>query len=636
MSVSVELVLEVEAAAASEWMAAPAASDHPGGRGGATKRGRGARRSAQPAAHADLGAAIADALSRMPDIDALHPAQVSTVRAFVDPDGAWRVMTSDSGDGVRRTTAVRTSMLVPGVCECEAVWDEPQQAERSESPGSGASSDIRGAFPASLRRALGKSDKHASSPALLVWRGAWRWTGSGGEHVDIELHDVRAVPSEMPARDAAEPAEPTESASASRALARTATAWPTAFCELRLVAQINAAPATADGTKSALEQPSLSASTSASDLPSASASAVSAEHTRLGSTAPPPRERSAADASAQAGPTTAALQALFAAAGVLTDVLPVFPVLMDGYARACKRGPANTPVRAARTDLSRVDRPHGALVELCSSIALQWFGNEAGVRNAAGPEFVHQMRVALRRLKTLLKTFPLWVDDRWTRPIAPDLDWLGTLLGQARDLDVFVDVTLPALAEADVEKASWSSLHAKACARRDDARRQVAAALRSRRYALLSLGWLRWLAMRRVSPGPLAMADKPLADYAVKRVRKHYRRLVAKPDLTSLKPAERHRRRIEAKRLRYTLEFFESLASRKTRRKVSKQLARIQSVLGDGSDAATALRFLEGLDVPPYEHGFARGWCEAINRWSAIEGERLLKALCKPKIVREP
>jgi CHAD domain-containing protein len=88
--------------------------------------------------------------------------------------------------------------------------------------------------------------------------------------------------------------------------------------------------------------------------------------------------------------------------------------------------------------------------------------------------------------------------------------------------------------------------------------------------------------------------------------------------------------------LRYTLEFFQPLASRKTRRKVAKQLGRIQSVLGDGSDATAALRFLEALDVPPYEHGFARGWCEAVNRWSAIEGERLLHELGKPKIVQAP
>jgi CHAD domain-containing protein len=207
-------------------------------------------------------------------------------------------------------------------------------------------------------------------------------------------------------------------------------------------------------------------------------------------------------------------------------------------------------------------------------------------------------------------------------------------LGRARDLDVFVDATLPALVGADIDAGAWAPLQTRAAVCRNEAREQLRAALRTRRYAALLLTWLQWQAALRGSTGPASMMHKTLASYARKRVRKHYGRLIGKPALTALTPAERHHRRIEAKRLRYTLEFFESLASRKTRREVAKQLGRIQSVLGDGSDATAALHFLEALDVPPYQHGFARGWCEAVNRWSAVEGERLLQALGKPKIVR--
>jgi hypothetical protein len=57
-------------------------------------------------------------------------------------------------------------------------------------------------------------------------------------------------------------------------------------------------------------------------------------------------------------------------------------------------------------------------------------------------------------------------------------------------------------------------------------------------------------------------------------------------------------------------------------------------VLGDGNDMTSALRFLEALDVPPYQHGYTRGWCEAVLRGSATEGELLLRDLGKPKIVR--
>lgn len=331
----------------------------------------------------------------------------------------------------------------------------------------------------------------------------------------------------------------------------------------------------------------------------------------------------------------AALRSLFAAAQTLVDLLPVLPSLTDAYARACGAPASNDPVRAARIDLADARTPHEALIVIGCNVARQWFGNERGVRESSTTEFVHQTRVALRRLKTLMKTFPRWADEPWRTRVDPDLKWIGEILGQARDLDVFVETTLPALAGADVDASVWSGVLAAAEARRADVRARLQEALRSRRHAQLSLAWLDWLASLPFSAGPPAMAGRPLGEYAAKRVLKHYKRLTAKPALSSLDAAARHRRRIEAKRLRYTLEFFESLASKKTRRQVAKQLGHIQSVLGDGSDAAAALRFLEQLDVPAYQQGFARGWCEAVNRCAAQEAERLLRELPKPKIVRK-
>jgi CHAD domain-containing protein len=92
--------------------------------------------------------------------------------------------------------------------------------------------------------------------------------------------------------------------------------------------------------------------------------------------------------------------------------------------------------------------------------------------------------------------------------------------------------------------------------------------------------------------------------------------------------------RINAKYLRYTLEFFAPITSRRTRMDTARTLGRLQSVLGDGNDAAVALRFLEGMHAEPYQLGFARGWCEAVKRYTAKEGERLLRDLRPPKIAR--
>jgi CHAD domain-containing protein len=625
MPATVELVLAVDAVAAGEWMAGPGAAAvrvdakaHAGGTSPRAKSKAGGDAADAAAATADIGATLADAISRMPGVATLGSAEPSKRQAVIPPEaakGSQPILLAIEADGGRRVTAQNITELSPGVWRCETICDVALPDNVS------APADIGEAVPPFVRDALDQLDQRRAPSVHVFRRRAWRWTAADGAVVDIELRDACLARADAMPSGARTPAGREHDRSAAVDESPDQRAAVTGFCELRLASPVVEPQQRAQATHGA-------------------------------SPAPSPTRRPTRAAALQSGPDTvpqgleasaafhrtiaAALQALFAAAGVLVDTLPVFPALADGFTCACAGAPAEgeTPVRAGRIDLSHARNPHDALIAIGSAVARHWFGNEAGARIGADPEYVHQMRVALRRLKTLLKTFPRWADAAWERTIAPELDWLGALLGQARDLDVFVDTTLPSLAAADAEPDTWSTLHGRAVARRDEARARVCEALRTRRYAALSLAWLKWLAVQRCSAGPHAMIDKPLADYAAKRVRKHYVRLMKQPGLTGLTPIERHHQRIEAKRLRYTLEFFEPLASRKTRRKVSKQLSRIQSVLGDGNDMTSALRFLEALDVPPYQHGYARGWCEAVLRWSAAEGERLLRGLRKPKIVR--
>jgi CHAD domain-containing protein len=329
------------------------------------------------------------------------------------------------------------------------------------------------------------------------------------------------------------------------------------------------------------------------------------------------------------------LTALFAVACTLVAALPAFPVLRRAFDRAYDATDphdAAEPARATAIDLAGIATPHAALIAIGHSLADQWFGNDAGVRDAVSTEFVHQMRISQRRLRTALRIFPHWEDDAWKTRIAPDLKWLGTVLGNARDWDVFVDSTLPALAAADTDGARWITICESADARRLEAREGVQTAMGSARYAQLALVWLEWLSGLPSREPPEEAADTSLRAYAQKRVRKYYKRLISAPKLTTLDESARHKERIQAKYLRYTLEFFESIASRKTRKESAKTVARMQTVLGDGNDAAVALRYLQQIDAPPYQSGFAQGWCEASKRYTAQEGERLLRRLRKPKI----
>ncbi|MCA7961836.1 CHAD domain-containing protein [Burkholderia cenocepacia] len=333
---------------------------------------------------------------------------------------------------------------------------------------------------------------------------------------------------------------------------------------------------------------------------------------------------------------TAALHALFAAARELSGAWPAFAQLTSVIDRACAGGPvAATLVKAQPVDLTGIRTQRAALFALAGDITAQWLGNECGVLDRDDPEFVHQMRVALRRLRTLMRFFPRFTDRQWKDTLGADLRWLAKLLGTVRDWDVFATESLPALIAADGGGSAWDGTLDAARAQSMAARVELRQALHSARYARLTLGWLEWLSALAL---PAADGDDApsLRRHATKRVRRLFGHLYGSPSLTSLDTAARHQVRIDAKRLRYALEFFASLASHRTRTETVKTLARVQSVLGEANDAMVALHHLEQLAAPPYQLGFVRGYGAALEQRAARDAETLLASLRPPKLDGKP
>jgi CHAD domain-containing protein len=333
-------------------------------------------------------------------------------------------------------------------------------------------------------------------------------------------------------------------------------------------------------------------------------------------------------------PDTLSLIAPFEARAALfelaRDVLRELPFVIAPFA-----GPASDePVKAAKLVLPKHISANHALFLIGRSIAAHWFCNHAAARHGLDAEHVHQLRVAQRRLKTALKLFPDSIDDAWHEHVGADLKWFGDLLADARDWDVFSDTTVTAYASSDDDTASWQAIRAAAEDRRTTARRALNEALHSPRYARLVLAYVEWLSgldAREGDTGPTA--GLALADHARRRIRKHYRKIARSPDLTTLDPHTRHRVRIHAKRLRYALEFFHSIVTRRTRGDVEKQLGKLQSVLGDGNDAAVAAQRLAALpEAVAYQKGLAKGFAVAAQGATAAEGERILRKIKQPRI----
>jgi CHAD domain-containing protein len=214
--------------------------------------------------------------------------------------------------------------------------------------------------------------------------------------------------------------------------------------------------------------------------------------------------------------------------------------------------------------------------------------NLPGVRDDLDPEFLHDLRVAVRRTRSALGqikgVLPPATSARFTREFA----WLQELTGPARDLDVFVQ-ELPALGELLPSRArrSLGPLARLLERKRRAAHADLARALDEPRFARLLADWRAFLLLptpKRPSGAPNAL--RPCADLAVERIGKLLRRAIREGAAVSdaSPAADLHELRKTCKKLRYLVEFFHSLLDRDAAEAAIASLKGLQDTLGRFQD----------------------------------------------------
>ncbi|HTY93258.1 MAG TPA: CHAD domain-containing protein [Steroidobacteraceae bacterium] len=220
--------------------------------------------------------------------------------------------------------------------------------------------------------------------------------------------------------------------------------------------------------------------------------------------------------------------------------------------------------------------------------------NQAGVAAGQG-EALHQMRLALRRLRVTLSLFAELAADRQVRQIKARLRELLDTLGPARDLDVVIEEFLRPLRHRYGGRRGLAGLCREFEERRARALRRIAAGVQGAKFRALYTDLATW-----VESEPSAAANRDIAAWAGGELARRRRRLKrAGRDIGSLAPAERHRLRIRAKKLRFAYESFACLAS--GRRRQMRQVAALaalrdlQSALGALSDIAQCVALMSGV-----------------------------------------
>lgn len=281
------------------------------------------------------------------------------------------------------------------------------------------------------------------------------------------------------------------------------------------------------------------------------------------------------------------------------------------------------PVRAASSALPPDATPIAAFRHLALDCLDHLQRNHAGLMAGDDPEFVHQSRVAIRRLRSLLGLFaPILPPAFIERYVAP---WgeVARVMSAARDWDVLLGETLERLPAGSIPESRLRRLKAAARRERDQALRDARARLESAGYGAFLLYFTNDLLGLEALPSSAQEKSGALQQFAAQRIANRLRRIRRALRRHGLRDeARRHALRIALKKLRYGLDFFGSLLPARRRKRLTRNATATQQILGNLNDLETARRLLGGLG------DLANG----AGPWIDEEESRLLATL--PKAAR--
>lgn len=271
--------------------------------------------------------------------------------------------------------------------------------------------------------------------------------------------------------------------------------------------------------------------------------------------------------------------------------------------------------KAQEVKLNADISPHEAFAQIAGECLRQLQSNQDVAAQGDDAEGVHQMRVAVRRLRGAIKCFKHEIGD-----LQDELCWLNGRLAAAREWDVLLQETLPA-AQTQENEQRFDALKSSAQLCRSKTYQQLRRALNSQRYQrlLLKLGLM--LTTEYVS-------RQSLPKLAKKILQKGQKKLLAQSDcLMALSPAQRHKIRIQVKHMRYMSEFFQTLHDHK--KSFAVKLTDAQDALGRLNDIAVTQKLVQSLTNTPggseIKHTVADHSIDDLLRWNHSRLDEMLQ-----------
>ncbi|MCV6639033.1 CHAD domain-containing protein [Candidatus Albibeggiatoa sp. nov. NOAA] len=253
--------------------------------------------------------------------------------------------------------------------------------------------------------------------------------------------------------------------------------------------------------------------------------------------------------------------------------------------------------------------------QICWHCIAHLQANEDMVLYGRDVEGVHQMRVALRRLRSALSLYKSLIPAETNKWIRDEIKWISSVLGEARDWDVFMLTLQSAQKVSSHQPEQLDPVLKKVKALQKHAYINVREAMRSPRYTCLLLTLGQWLTAQTwresLDKKMRTKLEQPIQAFTSKVLQKQYERICKKGrHLIRMQPEARHEVRIMVKKLSYGIRFFSELYPSRTTKPFIKSLSVLQDGLGILNDISVSEQLITQLELADDEPAryFLAGW----------------------------
>lgn len=232
--------------------------------------------------------------------------------------------------------------------------------------------------------------------------------------------------------------------------------------------------------------------------------------------------------------------------------------------------------------------------------------NVEGTKANLDSEFLHDLRVATRRTRSAMTQIKGVFEPKELSPFKDGFGWIGKVTGPTRDMDVYLlqfpeyRASLPEAVQVDLDP-----FHDFLVKHHEQAQQTLVKKLSSPHFRKLIKSWRTWLTNPVAERPKAPNALRPIAELSDQRIRKLYSQVLKgggaiQPD----SPAERlHDLRKDCKKLRYLIEFFQSLYPKPEIRQLIKEMKTLLDNLGEFQDLQVQAHSLESFGQQMMKEG---------------------------------